>query len=268
MADDNILGISGKKALVVGGGFGMGRETALLLARAGVDVVVADMDADRAKAVQAEVETHGVNSGSLSADVTDRAQAEQLVTSADQALGGLDIVINIVGLAAWGDLMTIDDDTWDAQFAINLRHHLNVGRASARLWIDRGVAGRLAMVASVSGIYGAPFHPAYGAAKAGVMSLTRTMSQEWGAHGIRVNAVAPDVIATPRVRGGFEANGADMNALATKEHVSLCRFGEPNEIAGALVFLVSDLAGFITGQTLIVDGGVNASFPHDMNPFK
>ena len=70
------------------------------------------------------------------------------------------------------------------------------------------------------------------------------------------------------MRGGFEARGADMNALATSEHVSLGRFGEPTEIAGALVFLVSDLAGFITGQTLIVDGGVNASFPHDMNPFK
>lgn len=268
MADANILGIAGKKALVVGGGFGMGRETVLLLARAGADVVVADLDRARADEVRAEAEALGVAAGSLSADVTDRAQAEQLVADAVARLGGLDIVVNIVGLAQWAELMDLGDEMWDAQFDINLRHHLYVGRAAARQMISTGTKGSMAFVASVSGVYGAPYHAAYGAAKAGLMALVRTMSQEWGPHGIRVNAVAPDVIATPRVRGGFEARGADLNALAKSEHVSLERFGEPFEIAGPLVFLVSPLAGFMTGQTLIVDGGVHAGFPHEMNPFR
>lgn len=264
----DVFGLKGKKALVVGGGFGMGRCTALLLGQVGADVVVADMDRDRADGVRAEVEALGVKAFSASADVTKTAEAVALVNDSATTLGGLDVVINIVGLAEWGDLMATDDGMWDRQFAINLRHHLDIGRAAAKIMIANGTGGRMAFVASVSGIYGAPFHPAYGASKAGLMQLVRTMSQEWGPHNIRVNAVAPDVIATPRVRGGFEARGADLNELARNEHVSLERFGEPEEIAGPLVFLCSDLAGFMTGQTLVVDGGVHAAFPHNMNPFK
>jgi 3-oxoacyl-[acyl-carrier protein] reductase len=97
------------------------------------------------------------------------------------------------------------------------------------------------------------------------MSLVRTMSQEWGRHGIRVNAVAPDLIATPRVRASFEERGAAQQELAAD--ASLQRLGEPAEVAGTLVFLVSELAGFVTGQTVIVDGGVHAALPHKMTPF-
>ena len=121
-------------------------------------------------------------------------------------------------------------------------------------------------MASVSGIYGAPNHGAYGAAKAGAMDLVRTMAQEWGHHGIRVNAVAPDMIATPRVRATYEAMGVDLIEQARKEKVTLGRFGEPKEIAGALVFLVSDLSNFITGQTIIVDGGVPPPSPTAASP--
>lgn len=266
MSDPNVLGIAGQKALIVGGGYGIGRETSLLLARAGVDVAVADIDAERASSVAEEAAALGVRAEPLTADVSARASAERLVADADAALGGLDIVTNIVGISVYADLFAIDDAAWDDQFTMNLRHHLNIGRAAARLMIDRGTPGAMAFVASVSGIYAAPYHGAYGAAKAGLMSLVRTMSQEWGAHGIRVNAVAPDLIATPRVRASFEQRGAEQNELA--QDASLQRLGEPSEVAGAMVFLVSKLAGFITGQTLIVDGGVNAALPHKMTPFK
>ena len=138
--------------------------------------------------------------GPFRATSPNRAQAEAIVEQAADALGGLDVVINMIGFAAWGTLMELDDDTWDLDFARNLRHHVWVGRAAARRMIDQGTGGAMAFVASVSGIYGAPRHAAYGAAKAGVMSLTRTMAQEWGRQGIRVNAVAPDMIATPRMR--------------------------------------------------------------------
>ena len=270
MTKADVLGLAGRPALVVGGGSGIGRATALLLADAGADVVVADLDRSRADAVRDEASARGVKAFAVSGDVTVDAGAQEVVRAAVEAHGGrLEVVINIVGLAAWTTLLELDDATWQLDLSRNLTHHLYVGRAAARHMISQGDGGRIALVASVSGIYGAPNHGAYGAAKAGAMGLARTMAQEWGHHGIRVNAVAPDMIATPRVRGAFEAQGTDVTATARDEGVTLGRFGEPEEIAGALVFLVSDLSSFITGQTLIVDGGVRAAFPHaGVSPFK
>jgi NAD(P)-dependent dehydrogenase (short-subunit alcohol dehydrogenase family) len=253
---ENILGLRGKPALVVGGGYGIGRASALLLAQAGADVVVADLDAQRAESTAKEIRELGVRSAGVSGDVTDRAQAEALVGAAIDALGALEVVINIVGMAAWTSLDEIDDATWELDIARNLSHHLYISRAAARHMIERGNGGRIAVVASVSGVYGAPWHGAYGAAKAGLMALVRTMAQEWGAHGIRVNAVAPDMIQTPRFVD------VDMSASAKSDGAPLARAGQPEEIAGPLVFLVSDLASFLTGQTLIVDGGQHAAFPH------
>jgi NAD(P)-dependent dehydrogenase (short-subunit alcohol dehydrogenase family) len=254
--DQNILGLAGKPALVIGGGFGMGRASALLLARAGANVALADMIEERAQAVKKEVEAHGVRALAMTGDVTDKASAERMVAQAADFHGSLEVVINMVGLATWSNLLDTEEAAWDQQMSINLRHHLYVGRAAARKMIEQGTGGRMAFVASVSGIYGAPFHGAYGAAKAGLMSLTRTMANEWGEHNIRVNAVAPDVISTPRHPGTMSGDAA------REEGVLLGRMGQPEEIAGALVFLVSDLSSFITGQTLIVDGGVFAAFPH------
>jgi NAD(P)-dependent dehydrogenase (short-subunit alcohol dehydrogenase family) len=258
----NVLGLTGKNALVVGGGFGMGRETALLLARVGANVAVADLDLARAQAVQAEVEALGGKATAIAGDVTRAEDARRVVDEAVAFFGRLEVVCNVVGLASWADLFGIDDDAWANQFAINLVHHANIGRAAARHMIDNKIPGRMAFVASVSGLYGAPMHAAYGAAKAGLMALVRTMSQEWGPYGIRVNAVAPDLIATPRVKAGFDAQGITPAQVAAREGVSLGRMGEPFDIAGPLVFLVSDLSAFISGQTIISDGGTHAAFPH------
>lgn len=260
--DPNLLGLEDKRAVVLGGGYGIGRATALLLARAGAAVAVADLDASRAAAVTEEIAALGGRAVALQGDVTDRARAESIVDDAAAFHGGLDVVVNMIGLAAWGTLFELDDDTWDLDFARNLRHHVWVGRAAARHMIEQGTGGAMAMVASVSGIYGAPRHAAYGAAKAGVMSLTRTMAQEWGRHGIRVNAVAPDMIATPRILASYDTAGADPDAAARGSRMPLGRMGTPEEIAGPLVFLVSDLASFVTGQTIIADGGTHAAFPH------
>jgi 3-oxoacyl-[acyl-carrier protein] reductase len=260
--DTDLLGLAGKRSLVLGGGYGIGKESALLLARAGAPVVVADLDLARAEATAAEITALGVAAHALSGDVTDRTRAEGIVDEAAAFHGGLDVMINMIGFAAWGNLFDLDDDTWELDLSRNLRHHLWTGKAAARHMIAQDTGGAIAMVASVSGIYGAPNHAAYGAAKAGVMSLTRTMAQEWGRNGIRVNAVAPDMIATPRMReqqAHFQESGEER---ARDSIQPLGRMGEADEIAGPLVFLVSDLASFITGQTLIVDGGTHAAFPH------
>jgi NAD(P)-dependent dehydrogenase (short-subunit alcohol dehydrogenase family) len=263
VTDSALLGLEGKKALVVGGGSGIGRATSLMLARAGADVVVGDLSAENASSVAAEVEKLGVKAGTVGGDVTVEKEAVEAVNAAAEFHGDqLDVLVNIVGFAAWKTIFEIDDEVWQLDIARNLTQHLYVSRAAGRHMIDHGTAGRLALVASVSGIYGAPNHGTYGAAKAGVMDLVRTMSQEWGPHGIRVNAVAPDCIATPRVRASYESQGIDLVDQAHAQGVPLGRFGEPDEIAGALVYLVSDLSTFVTGQTIIVDGGTHAAFPH------
>jgi NAD(P)-dependent dehydrogenase (short-subunit alcohol dehydrogenase family) len=266
MREKDLWGLDGRKALVVGGGLGMGHETVRLLSQAGADVMVVDLDPARAESVRAEAEANGVRAFAASADVTQKGAGARVVADAVAALGGLDIVVNIVGAAAYGALMDIDDELWESQQVLNLRQQLDVARAAATVMMAAGTGGAIAMVASVSGIYAAPLHGAYGVAKAGLMSLVRTMSQEWGPAGIRVNGVAPDGIATPRVKAGFEARGADMSHLA--RDTSLKRHGEAKDVAGVLTFLVSDLAAFVTGQTIIVDGGVHASLPHKMEAFE
>ena len=162
---------------------------------------------------------------------------------------GLYGVANIVGLAGWKDLFSLDLEAWEADMRINLLHHLFVGRAAARHMVDDKSGGAFAMVASVSGLYGAPSHAAYGAAKAGTMSLARSMANEWSKYGIRANCVAPDCIATPRVVAGFHNQGiTDIDAVAARDGVPLARWGTPREIAGPLVFLLSDLSSFMTGS--------------------
>jgi NAD(P)-dependent dehydrogenase (short-subunit alcohol dehydrogenase family) len=260
--DDDLFGLRGKPALVVGGGAGIGRASALLLARAGADVAVADIDPDRADVTAKEISDLGVTAASLQADVTDPAQAETLIEGAAEALGSLEVLVNMVGMAAWKTLFEVDAATWELDLVRNLTQHLYVSRAAARQMIAQGTGGRIAVVASVSGLYGAPNHGAYGAAKAGLMGLVRTMAQEWGPSGIRINAVAPDMIATPRVVAGSTAQGDDLDATARRDGAPMGRFGTPEEIAGPLVFLVSDLASFVTGHTIVVDGGQRAAFPH------
>lgn len=259
MSDSDVLGLRDQPVLVVGGGSGIGRATANLLARVGARVAVGDVDPDRAAEVAKEVDGQAVVG-----DVLQDDGATALVDAAHDALGGLRGLVNIIGLASWTDLMGLDQDTWERDLRMNLTQHLFVSRAAARHMLRDG-GGAISIVTSVSGIYGAPNHAAYGAAKAGANSLVRTMANEWSPQGVRVNSVAPDVIATPRVlaglAGGAAARGDDVQEV-TRDEVPMRRMGTPEEIAGPLVFLISDLSSFMTGQCLVVDGGTQARFPH------
>lgn len=258
------LGLHGKPVLVVGGGSGIGRASVLLLAELGAHVAVADLDG--AQAVEVRDEAAAIGDGTaiaISGDVTEAAGARAVVDEAHAVLGGLHAVVNVVGIASWSDVLSLDLETLELDVRNNLAHHLFVGQAAARHMMADGHGGNLAFVTSVSGMYGAPNHGAYGAAKAGAAGLARTMALEWAPYGIRVNTVSPDLIATPRVVAGFNELGvADMNTVAVADGVPMARWGTPAEIAGPLVFLLSDLAGFMTGQTLVVDGGSQVRFPH------
>jgi 3-oxoacyl-[acyl-carrier protein] reductase len=257
---NDLFGLEGQPALVVGGGYGIGRATARSLAHVGARVAVADIDAARAHDVASELGAHAVVG-----DVTTEAGANHVVDEAHAALGGLTRVANIVGLANMTAFIDTEVADWETQLRTNLLQHMLVCHAAGRHMLAEG-GGAIAMVASVSGIYGARNHAAYGVAKAGVMSLARTLSDEWAGRGIRVNTVAPDVIATPRLveRAGASADEviAGFDATAREQGVPMGRFGRPEEIAGPLLFLLSDLSSFMTGQCLIVDGGSMIHFPH------
>ena len=255
-----VFGLEGEPALVVGGGYGSGRELALLLAKAGAKVAIADIDADRAKSVADEV--GGI---ALVGDVTDFESATAIVDEAHAALGGLTRVANIVGLVKMGAFTDSDPAHWEAQLRLNLYSQMYICHAAGRHMLE-GSGGSIAMVASVSGFYGARDQAAYGIAKAGVMSLARTLSDEWAGRGVRVNCVAPDITAVPRLTEqlpGTEADAlATFDALAAGEGVPMQRFGRAHEIAQPLLFLLSEMSSFMTGQTLVVDGGTMIHFPH------
>ena len=241
---------------MVGGGQGIGRAAALSLARAGAQVAVLDSDAGRAEAVATEVTDLGVRASPLCADVTVPEEAARGVAGARAELGGLDAVVNIVGSSSWGSLLELDDATWERDFAVNLKHHWHVARNAARGWIEAGEAGVLCMVGSVSGQFSAANHGAYGAAKAGLLALVRTAAEEWWPHGIRVNAVVPGAVRTPRIEAAWQEGSVPRPDADT-----LGRMALPQDIADAILFLVSDRARRVTGQSIVVDGGATTKFP-------
>ena len=248
------LRLDGRRFVVVGAGQGIGRQTSHTLASVGARVACVDLDADLARGVAGEVD--GVP---VVGDATTRSGATRIFDEAATSLGGLDGVIDIVGMARYATLLEVADEDWDWHFDIVLRHaYLTVQLAGRVLAAGRG--GVLTFVASVSGLTSAPRHAAYGAAKAGLMALVRSAAVELGPAGVRVNAVAPGVVWTPRVSAILGDEGRARNVANTP----LRRVALPADIAAALLFLSSDLAAYVSGQTLVVDGGVAAKFPYPM----
>lgn len=253
-----VLDLSGKGALVVGAGKGIGRATALLLGAAGARTVVLDRHLERGEGVAEEIVAAGGEAAALCADAGTDAEIEAVVAEADRRARGLDIVVNITGSSTWLPLLSMEDETWDRDLRVNLKQQLAVGRSAARFWIERQRPGVLCVVASISGIFGAGGHAAYGVAKAGLLSFVRTAAEEWWPHGIRVNAVAPGAVLTPRIEAAFPKGDS------ARSDEMLARMAMPENVAGPIAFLVSDLAAKVTGQTLVIDGGTTTRFPYPL----
>ena len=246
------LGLSGKRSLVAGAGQGIGRACALALAEAGARVACVDNDAGRAEMVAKEV--HGP---AFVADARKRDDVERVVADTVAELGGVDVCIDIIGEARWGRVLDFTDEDWDASFDLVLRHVFLFAQAAGRRMVEQKTGGAFVSVASVSGLSGAPGHGPYGAAKAGLISLTKTLALELADDGIRVNAVAPGAVLTPRI---LERTTKERLAEGAKA-IPLGRQATPEDIARVAVFLASDLAGYVTGQTVVADGGATARFP-------
>jgi NAD(P)-dependent dehydrogenase (short-subunit alcohol dehydrogenase family) len=249
-----LLRLDGRRFVVIGAGQGIGRQASHALASAGARLMTVDVDPDLASEIAAEVDGEA-----FAGDAIDRSDSERLFDDAVARLGGIDGVVDIIGMARYSMLTELSDEEWHWHFDIVLRHAFLAMQHGGRV-MQRTGGGVMVFVASVSGLTSAPRHSAYGAAKAGLMSLVRTGAVELGPAGIRVNAVAPGVVWTPRVSAFLGEAGRDLNTSNTP----LRRVAQPADIASAILFLASDLSSYVTGQTLVVDGGVGAKFPYPM----
>jgi NAD(P)-dependent dehydrogenase (short-subunit alcohol dehydrogenase family) len=252
--------LAGRAAVVAGGGRGIGEATARLLAAAGAAVAVVDLEAERADAVTSDIVTAGGTAIAVPADVLEEDQAAPIVGAAVTAFGGLDIVVNVAGgmnaYATWQPLPAWTAAEWDAVVGLNLRYHFLLCRAAIPRMVERG-GGSIVNITSISGVFGAPNHTAYGAAKAGLIHLTKSLALEGGRYGIRVNAVSPGAVVTPATANRLTPERQEEMARTTP----LQRPGAPDDIARAVLFFASPLAGYVTGQMLLVDGGVSCRFP-------
>ncbi len=255
------LDLAGSRALVAGCGPGLGRSCALGLAEAGAVVACADIDGGRAGAVADEIRSLGGRALSIEADLRQSADAERTAERVVSDLGGIDVVVDVIGEIRWGSVTDLTDEDWDYSLDAVLRHAFNLGRAAGRRMVEQSTGGSIVWVSSVSGFASAPFHAPYGAAKAGLMSFTRSLAIELAPSGIRVNCVAPGSIATPRVAARV-ASAADDSASGSiqRSRAPLGRMGEPDEVAKVVVFLASDLASYVSGETVVVDGAATAQF--------
>jgi NAD(P)-dependent dehydrogenase (short-subunit alcohol dehydrogenase family) len=254
------LSLKGKTAIVSGaGGGGIGTATSVILAEAGANIVAVDIQAERVKDTEEKVRALGRDCLGIVADLRKKSEVERVLAQSVKRFGAVHCLANVAGgmqAGQWGQLETYGDDTFDEVISLNLRYVFLISQAVAKQMIDKGIAGSIASVASVSGIAGAPYHGPYGAAKAGLMALTRTMAVEWGYYGIRVNALAPGSVKTPRAMAGAPM---DMDDRA-KGIIPIGRACQPDEIAAGLLYLLSPMASAVSGHTLVVDGGATAKF--------
>jgi NAD(P)-dependent dehydrogenase (short-subunit alcohol dehydrogenase family) len=253
--------LAGRTALIAGGAQGIGEATTRLLAAAGAAVAVADYDGERAEAVTGNIAASGGTGVPLVVDLRDRDACAAVVDRAVDALGTIDILANVAGgmskHAEWKPLIEWDDDAWDAIVHLNLRYVFWLCRAVIPRMQERGT-GAIVNVASIAGVFGAPDQSAYGAAKAGLINLTKTLALECGPSGIRVNAVSPGVTLT---EAALAAMPEDTRAPLVAS-TPLRRLTRPVDIAKAVLFFCSPMAESVSGQMLLVDGGISASFPY------
>ncbi len=247
--------LAGRTAVVTGASRGIGRSVALALAEAGADLVVTGRAEADLRDVAEQIRARGRACTVVAADLGSVAAIQAMADAALSALGHVDILVNNAGIALPQAALDVSEEAWDSQFAVNLKGLFFCAQRFGRHMIERGQGGRIVNISSQAGVVGLADHAAYCATKAGVGLLTRVLAIEWGPHNVLVNAVAPTVILTEM---GERVWGEPAKRDPMLARVPLGRFGRPSEVAGVVVFLASDAASLITGETILVDGGYTA----------
>ena len=253
--------LEGRVGIVTGAGSGIGRETALVLAREGARVTVADVDADGGRETVAMVDREGGEALFVETDVAEDEAHEALVARTVERFGALHWACNNAAAGAgFHPITEIRRTSWDRCLAVTLTG-VWLGMKHQLPAIQEAGGGAVVNIASVSGVRGEAFQAAYSAAKGGVLALTKTAAAEYGQRGIRVNAVLPGGIRTPAIQYYFDSvPGIEERSIAVH---AMRRLGEPREIADAVAFLCSDRASFVTGHEMVVDGGILVN-PHSL----
>jgi gluconate 5-dehydrogenase len=252
---DEIFGLSGRTAVVTGGSSGIGREIALALGRAGARVVlVARRPAPMAEVV-AELEKFGAEGGAITADLSDRDAVRAAITEIVSRYDHPDILVNSAAVNLRPPLDELTEDVWDLTMAANLTSPFLLGQAFGPAMARRGW-GRIINIVSQQAFRAYGNSGAYGAAKAGLVGLTRSQAEAWSRDGVCVNAIAPGVVHTPLTEPVF-ADPTKVSAHAARTMIG--RNGVPEDFAGCAVFLASGASQAVTGQTLFVDGGYSAT---------
>jgi 3-oxoacyl-[acyl-carrier protein] reductase len=242
------IDLTGKKALVTGSTRGIGRAIAEMLAECGAEVAVVGRDKGKAEAVAAEIP----RARGFAADVSVPAEVERMVGEVESALGGIDILVNNAGITKDNLMLRMKDDDWDAVLNANLRSAFVAIRSASRGMMKRRF-GRIINITSVVGLMGNKGQANYAASKAGLVGLTKSVAKELGSRNILCNAVAPGFISTDMT----DAMTPEARAALTGE-IPLERLGAVQDVAGAVCWLASDLAAYVTGQVVVVDGGLAA----------
>jgi NAD(P)-dependent dehydrogenase (short-subunit alcohol dehydrogenase family) len=252
----SLFDLTGKAALVTGASRGIGRAIAVGLASAGADVALAARDVEQLDAVRSEIDAAGRRSVVVPTDVSDPEAVRGMVARAIEELGSLDVLVNNAGGSSFmGPFTDMRFRGWEKVMRLNVESIVHACQAIAPHLLERG-SGSIINIASVAGLSGSPALAAYGASKAAVVSLTKTLAIEWGSAGIRVNALCPGWTATD-LNKDLWSNEQLSAAMMTR--VPLARWATPEEMVGPAVFLAADASSYVTGQVLVADGGMTAT---------
>ncbi len=250
-----------KRALVTGGASGIGRAVVERFVREGAAVAICDIQEEAARALADALRSEGARVVAVIGDVSRREDAERMVSEAVGFLGGLDILINNAGIETVGSVTTAQDEEWERQIAVNLNGVYRMSRFAIPEIIRAG-GGAVVNIASVGGLVAVREFSAYGASKAAVIQLTRSMAADYADYGIRVNCVCPGPVETPLLeRACRRVSGAGSPEEVRRLYASftlLKRIARPEEIAACVAFLASDEASYVTGAVLVADGGFTA----------
>ena len=242
--------LAGKVALVTGGAQGIGKAVALLLARNGADIVVSDINLEKASETAKEVQTLGRKALATKVDVATLGDVEKMVEVILAQFGKVDILVNNAGIARDKLILRMTEEDWDAVLNINLKGTFNCTKAVVR-HMSKQKSGKIVNIASVVGEMGNAGQGNYAASKAGVIGFTKTIAREFAQRGINVNAIAPGYIETPMTDALPDKVKEELKRL-----IPLDRLGKPEDVAEAVLFLVSEASSYITGHVLNVNGGI------------